>query len=135
MTLYRLLLIEPVWNRNKLWKEYASDRKHTFNRTSLESKLCQLSACRGDVRAFNRTSLESKHQGFASGIQLIRSFNRTSLESKHCGAARLSKFARELLIEPVWNRNNSPSFRASLSVNTFNRTSLESKPGSHIYHR
>ena len=58
-------------------------------------------------------------------------FNRTSMESKLRGwiVLRESLF---LLIEPVWNRNPVASWFSPLASVSFNRTSMESKPGIYV---
>ena len=55
-----------------------------------------------------------------------RAFNRTSMESKRV-QARSMRGHVTLLIEPVWNRNESNG-TLSVRASAFNRTSMESKP-------
>ena len=51
------------------------------------------------------------------------------MESKHDRTRRYTKQTDiELLIEPVWNRNVPLLKAKSVSLRTFNRTSMESKP-------
>ena len=82
MTKARILLIEPVWNRNICEECFEQVEANSFNRTSMESKRCYnaLRAVKGNT--FNRTSMESKHE-------------RDQNCERRAG----------LLIEPVWNRN------------------------------
>ena len=55
----------------------------SFNRTSLELKLCNSATrCSISADAFNRTSLELKPFSFNLVYKLRVSFNRTSLELK-----------------------------------------------------
>ena len=55
-----LLLIEPVWNRNAYHpRAEGIRREQTFNRTSMESKQFP-ETCQDRKGAFNRTSMESK---------------------------------------------------------------------------
>ena len=100
-----LLLIEPVWNRNLAGCCRLGSVNLTFNRTSMESKLAFGAAT---VRAAGQT------------------FNRTSMESKPMSAAVYATITA-LLIEPVWNRNTTPTSAIFMSQKTFNRTSMESK--------
>ena len=131
-----VLLIEPVWNRNlyfawtlELWGIVA------FNRTSMESK----QHFHDDVeclyqKTFNRTSMESKPVWLQT-LYASYTFNRTSMESKLVRKSGLpfnrTSWSRtyQLLIEPVWNRNEfKDNRRHALRLHTFNRTSMESKP-------
>ena len=55
------LLIEPVWNRNKVsTKDGTWATTMPFNRTSLESKRKTMHCMHLVLLTFNRTSLESK---------------------------------------------------------------------------
>ena len=55
------LLIEPVWNRNTNVFEFAFSIENAFNRTSMESKHFKSYVTFRDVFVtFNRTSMESK---------------------------------------------------------------------------
>ena len=49
------------------------------------------------------------------------------MESKTISERALSVIFRNLLIEPVWNRNVHKTDEYRGSVSTFNRTSMESK--------
>ena len=102
----RILLIEPVWNRNNVTCTIQNTLEKTFNRTSMESKRAAASAITPMTFAFNRTSMESKppHVSF-----LNRSNHRLLIEpvwnrNMDCLTALLIPFFL-LLIEPVWNRN------------------------------
>ena len=98
------LLIEPVWNRNQPSPTITAVKTIPFNRTSMESKRRRCRHIYGESRTFNRTSMESK-QNYGHG---------------HTGS-------RELLIEPVWNRNSVVLSIDEMDLPTFNRTSMESK--------
>ena len=130
-----LLLIEPVWNRNisQRWTLIIL-QEQAFNRTSMESKhewSFNVPSTDAVELPFNRTSMESKPCTMISFALacLCCAFNRTSMESKqhhlvepHVGpfnqpikldTALLTGMRPFLLIEPVWNRNetetNDPS--------------------------
>ena len=143
----KILLIEPVWNRNSLCACADQNDSTTFNRTSLESKHRENQSIRKRrelliepvwnrnaatvlpmrwISAFNRTSLESKLCVSFESNKDPSAFNRTSLESK-LNIHLKPKCCVYLLIEPVWNRNYGSSLKSMRWKSTFNRTSLESK--------
>ena len=98
------LLIEPVWNRNQGYPANGAQVITAFNRTSMESKLAMARATAVHSAAFNRTSMESKHRHDPDLSAEEIPFNRTSMESK----LFTDKFV-------------------SVTFGTFNRTSMESK--------
>ena len=109
------LLIEPVWNRNKMDGVFVNSKHNlliepVWNRNGYRHGVkCQLR------RPFNRTSMEQKRR---DGQQLFiyqLPFNRTSMEQKHDSMTILANIAFSLLIEPVWNRNFLPGL-LSLSI-------------------
>ena len=78
------LLIEPVWNRNIDNAALDAWVTEPFNRTSMESKRMQMAVNKSYSQTFNRTSMESKLTNYVY-VCII--------------------YCRDLLIEPVWNRN------------------------------
>ena len=121
------LLIEPVWNRNVPTSLYSSGSS-PFNRTSMESKYFAICCSISAAVTFNRTSMESKCELNLTGFAGTSStFNRTSMESKSGSQKHDGRACPNLLIEPVWNRNNTlTSDHAQFRI-SFNRTSMESK--------
>ena len=98
-----LLLIEPVWNRNRNGRKTCDEYLEAFNRTSMESKHTLRPNKTDTCFTFNRTSMESKHE-LPYQFVGVWAFNRTSMESKLPRPSILGQCPR-LLIEPVWNRN------------------------------
>ena len=94
MTSHCVLLIEPVWNWNLRKPLHLASWKWTFNRTSMELK-----QIRDGVRA----------------LQLRRAFNRTSMELKLFSSVLLFVWLC-LLIEPVWNWNQSPCYTKQVFI-------------------
>ena len=82
-----------------------------------------------NLLAFNRTSMESKRFNKDLIGQDLNTFNRTSMESKRIWIAWHHR-KNDLLIEPVWNRNNSLNRARNDKQGPFNRTSMESKLSS-----
>ena len=121
------LLIEPVWNRNA---ETQHRDQREFGELLIEPvwnrNLSKISKNNLVTRSFNRTSMESKPETPLNFAVSASPFNRTSMESKHLREE--SQFtAIILLIEPVWNRNNTKPKIDKRIVKAFNRTSMESK--------
>ena len=79
------------------------------------------------VQAFNRTSMESKLKAWHHRTQYATAFNRTSMESKQVNPKRIFLMSKELLIAPVWNRNENRTPMRLVGFEPFNRTSMESK--------
>ena len=123
------LLIEPVWNRNSQLYRADGFCTFTFNRTSMESKLFTKKQASKQITSFNRTSMESKQFNKTSKFRYLGyPFNRTSMESKHGRLVGRYALCRQLLIEPVWNRNIDLHHQRYSQFFAFNRTSMESKP-------
>ena len=100
----------------------------SFNRTSMESKHVDWLGEDGFSGAFNRTSMESKPELRVFKCVGCKTFNRTSMESKPCRIVILYRRMSFLLIEPVWNRNESSNHPPNCRhKKPFNRTSMESK--------
>ena len=55
------------------------------------------------------------------------------MESKRDYTQQNIALQRDLLIEPVWNRNKSNQLCQGEPCQTFNRTSMESKP-TQVFH-
>ena len=122
------LLIEPVWNRNRHYC-MTSCCSISFNRTSMESKPTpKQTSIESPCLTFNRTSMESKPAQRHLRKALWCPFNRTSMESKQFRDAVGFPCRQILLIEPVWNRNSEESVQNACPLQSFNRTSMESKP-------
>ena len=104
------LLIEPVWNQNVSDFRTLGRNSKTFNRTSLESKLKNLSHLFGVIPCILIEPVWNQN--------CRRVLN--SIRFKH---------GSQYLIEPVWNQNitSFPRILSKKFVSISNRTSLESK--------
>ena len=101
------LLIEPVWNWNQQPSQDYRSHSQAFNRTSMELKHMRSNYNQRITLAFNRTSMELKRWPSHHHWRFIgRTFNRTSMELKLI-MMFFTLTSGILLIEPVWNWNNS----------------------------
>ena len=143
------LLIEPLWNWNlpnafrtrANWYTFNrttmelkppiraryDQKRLAFNRTTMELKRRSCPNSRWHSAAFNRTTMELKHWPYCSTNAERCAFNRTTMELKPIPVAgHLAN--RWLLIEPLWNWNNSHKYGHSPTAYSFNRTTMELKP-------